>query len=112
MQSDKIKELLDQIDSLNEELSSFENVLSEINSIRKKKNALNSKLRKLVSNTLENHQEAHLTSSKNNEYIISKELTKKIDVKRMKKDGVYEKYALPVESVKIKEKQSTLHKWI
>jgi len=111
MQDDKkIKELLNQIDSLNEELSSYDDVLSKINSIRKRKSAAKSKLKKIMSNELERNQKARLISPNNNEYIISKESTEKLDIARMKKDGIYEKYVLPVEAVKIKE-QRTLYEW-
>lgn len=107
MKSNETKdELLKQYDVYTRELSAYDDVLSKINDIRKKKSATKCKLRKFMIKDLGNGQESRLVSPDNNILVISKESTKKLDIKRMKKDGIYEKYVSSTESVKMKEQRT------
>jgi len=101
---DEIKDLLKQIDSLNDELSSYADVHSKIKFIMSQIRLTNNKIKKLESNTVEkNGQEIVLITPENTEITVF--LTEEIDKKRMKKDGIYEKYLKRKPSIKMKQKK-------
>lgn len=101
---DEINDLLKQIDSLNEELSSYVDVHSKIKSIMSQRRLTNNKIKELKSSVVENNGEnVILITPENTEITVF--LTEEIDKKRMKRDGIYEKYLKQKPSIKMRQRK-------
>ena len=104
---DEMNELLKQIDSLYEELSHYDDVRPKINSILGRIRSTNNKIKKLKFDTMDDGQELRMLTPKKREIILSKKPTEKIDKKRMKKEGIYDKYLIRKSSI-----QSTIYDFV